>query len=69
MVMEQREGTRKRCREGECGYWAKGGDMRGGQGSGNMVMEHREGGREGNKAVGLRLWTIGKGIERGTRPC
>ena len=65
--MEQREGTRERYREGECSYGAKGGNVRGAQGSENMVMGHREAGREANKAVGKQLRSIGKEIERETR--
>ena len=33
-------------------------------GSGNVVMEHRQGGREENKELGMRLWNIGRNAER-----
>ena len=39
--------------------------LRGDQGSGNVVMERRKGGgREENKALGMRLWSIVRGAER-----
>ena len=39
-----------------------GGDLRGGQGRWNAVLRQREGGREGFREEGMRLWSIGEGV-------